>query len=120
MDHDTSTVQHAADTVVARHRAIAERALEAATCGRPLCRLDDGPGVSRPKYAEGGLAAVTELQRALRAAPAADPAAVTTDLLHQWEAEREASEERGPAWLAYRTGGVAQLREVLSDLVTAR
>jgi hypothetical protein len=102
--------------VLEHHRAVAESALDAATCGRPLCRIGDGPDVSRPKYAEGGLAAVSELQRKLRGGTDTDALAVAVDLLSTWEAERQASEARGAAWIAYRNGGVAQLRAIVDDL----
>jgi hypothetical protein len=105
--------------VLEHHRAVAESALDAATCGRPLCRIGDGPDVSRPKYAEGGLAAVSELQRKLRSVTGSDALTVAEDLLASWEAERHASEARGPAWIAYRNGGVAQLRAIVDDLGAA-
>jgi hypothetical protein len=102
--------------VLEHHRAAAESALQAATCGHPLCRIGDGPDVSRPKYAEGALAAVTELQRNIRDAAGTEALTAAQDLLATWEAERRTSEGRGPAWSAYRNGGVAQLRSVVADL----
>ena len=102
--------------VLEHHRAVAESALNAATCGHPLCRIGDGPDVSRPKYAEGGLAAVSELQRKLRSATGLDAMSAAEELLASWEAERRASEDRGAAWVAYRNGGVAQLRAIVADL----
>ncbi len=98
------------------HRAVAESALNAATCGHPLYRIGDGPDVSRPKYAEGGLAAVSELQRKLRSTTGLEALSAAEDLLANWEAERHASEHRGAAWVAYRNGGVAQLRAIVADL----
>ena len=92
------------------------RHVNAATCGHPLCRIGDGPDVSRPKYAEGGLAAVSELQRELRVVADTGALSVAEDLLATWEAERHASETRGAAWVAYRNGGVAQLRAIVDDL----
>ncbi|MGZ4709147.1 MAG: hypothetical protein ACXWBN_10450 [Acidimicrobiales bacterium] len=105
--------------MVEHHRAVAESALNAATCGHPLCRIGDGPDVSRPKYAEGGLAAVSELQRKLRGSAGPDALTVAEDLLATWEAERHASEARGTAWIAYRNGGVAQMRAIVDDLGAA-
>lgn len=102
--------------VLEHHRAVAESALNAATCGHPLCRIGDGPEVSRPKYAEGGLAAVSELQRKLRGATGIDALTATEDLLASWEAEKHAAEDRGAAWVAYRNGGVTQLRAIVDDL----
>ena len=102
--------------VLEHHRAVAESALNAATCGHPLCRIGDGPDVSRPKYAEGGLAAVSELQRKLRSATGLAAMSAAEELLASWEAERRASEDRGAAWVAYRNGGVAQLRAIVADL----
>jgi hypothetical protein len=101
--------------VLEHHRAVAESALDAATCGRPLCRIGDGPDVSRPKYAEGGLAAVSELQRKLRGGTDTDALTAAEGLLSTWEAERQASEARGAAWVAYRNGGVAQLRAIVDE-----
>ena len=102
--------------VLEHHRAVAEAALDAATCGRPLCRIGDGPDVSRPKYAEGGLVAVGELQRKLRNLSGTDALTLAEELLSSWEAERDASGARGAAWIAYRNGGVAQLRTIVDDL----
>ena len=81
-----------------------------------MCRIGDGPDVGRPKYAEGALAALTELQRSLGASTRTDAAAVAQDLLETWDLERRRSEGRGRAWVAYRNGGVAQLRGVVDDL----
>jgi hypothetical protein len=102
--------------VLEHHRAVAESALDAATCGRPLCRIGDGPDVSRPKYAEGAVAAVSELQRKLGGTTGPDAMTVAEDVLATWEAEQHASEARGPTWTAYRNGGVAQLRAIVADL----
>ena len=102
--------------VLEHHRALAESALEAATCGRPLCRIGDGPDVSRPKYAEGALVAVGELQRILEEDAGLDVSTAAQDLLAMWNVERRASENRGQAWVAYRNGGIAQLRAIVADL----
>ena len=83
---------------------------------RYRCRSSDGADVSRPNYAEGGLAAVSELQWKLRDATGLDAQSAAEDLLATWKAERRASEDRGAAWVAYRNGGVAQLRIVVADL----
>lgn len=66
-----------ADTgdVLTTRRAAAERDLVAATGGAALCRVD-GDLVGTVKYQEGRLAAVAELQRAVRAQPG-DPLAST-------------------------------------------
>lgn len=102
--------------VLEHHRAVAESALNAATCGHPLCRIGDGPEVGRPKHAEGGLAAVSELQRKLCGATGLDALSAAEDRLAGWEAERSASEDRGAGWVAYRNGGVARLIIIVADL----
>jgi hypothetical protein len=102
--------------VVHRHVVTATAAFEAATCGHPLCRIGDGPDVMRPKFAEGGLAAVNELERSLRRSPTASPIEIATETLAAWEDERRACDEHGGPRVGYLNGGVAQLRNILSEL----
>jgi len=104
--------------VLDHHRALAESALNAATGGRPLCRISDITDVSRPKFAEGGLAAVREFQRKRSGEADTDTLTIAGDLLATWEIERQASETLGPTWAAYRNGGVARLRAIIADLGT--
>ena len=105
--------------VVGRHRATATAALEAATCGHPLCRIGDGPDVMRPKFAEGGLAAVTELERSMTRTTASDPVELAAETLASWENERRVCEDHGGARIAYLNGGIAQLRNILAELHSA-
>jgi hypothetical protein len=99
--------------VVERHRALAEADLTAATGGASLCRTDGAPDAKR---AEGALAAIAQLHRAAKREPTADPTGAAADLLTTWLADRDAAEDMGPDWRAYRDGGVAELRSVLAEL----
>jgi len=89
----------------------------AATGGAPLCRADAGPEVVAVKQAEGRLAVIAELQRKTLGAREATKVTVARDVLVEWEAEQRVSQERGPAWAAYRAGGVTELRDVVDELV---
>ena len=91
----------------------------AATAGEPLCRIAAGGDPTEPKFAEGALAAVTELQRHINATPTAGELAAARDLLTSWEAEKVACAGRGVAWSAYRNGGVAELRSFVAELELA-
>ena len=88
----------------------------AATAGEPLCRITEGGDPTEPKYAEGALAAITELQRTVRATPDGDALALARSLLASWEVQQEACASRGVAWSAYRNGGVAELRSLVAEL----
>jgi hypothetical protein len=110
---------NSARDVVDRHRATATAALEAATCGHPLCCIGDGPDVTRPKFAEGGLAAVAELDRSMKHTSASDLVAPTSETLASWENERDVCEDHGGARVAYLNGGIAQLRNILAELDSA-
>jgi hypothetical protein len=100
-----------------RHRASAEAALIEATGGTPICRLDGaGAHLEDRKFAEGRLAAVIELQHALRNAREPDDGAVSRDLLAAWENEQQVAQGRGGAWVAYRSGGVSELRAIVGEL----
>jgi hypothetical protein len=102
--------------VVARHVATATAAFEAATCGHPLCRIGDGPDVMRPKFAEGGLAGASELDRSMRRSPTANPIEIAAETLAAWEEERRSCTDHGGPRIGYLNGGVAQLRNILSEL----
>ncbi len=103
-------------TVLERRRALAEAALVAATGGAPLCRTGNGPDVTGPKFAEGRLAAVAELQRKGRAAAGSESETLAQQVLARWQDELHTSRVRGPAWDAYRDGGIAELTSVIEDL----
>ncbi len=105
---------HAA--VLERHRSQAEAALVAATGGGSLCRTGNGPEVTGPKFAEGRLAAVADLQRRARATAATDVEDLAREVLASWEAQQRTSAVRSPAWSAYRDGGIAELTSVIEDL----
>lgn len=102
--------------VLEHRRAEAESALLAATAGESLCRITEGGDPTEPKFAEGVLAAVTELQRAVRSTPELGELAVSRQLLASWEREQAACAGRGVAWSAYRNGGVAELRAIVAEL----
>ena len=105
--------------VIDHRRAEAESALVAATAGEPLCRIEAGGDPTEPKYAEGALAAVAELQRTIRAAPTVGELTAAQDLLARWEIEQAACAGRGVAWSAYRNGGVAELRRIVGELAAS-
>jgi hypothetical protein len=105
--------------VVSRHVATAAAAFEAATCGHPLCRIGDGPDVMRPKFAEGGLAAASELERSVRRSPTANPIEIAGETLAAWEEERRSCDDHGGPRVGYLNGGVAQLRNILTELGSA-
>jgi hypothetical protein len=102
--------------IVNRHVKAATAALEAATCGHPLCRIGDGPDVMRPKFAEGGLAAAAELERSLGHNDASDPIGGAEEVLARWEDERRGCPDHGGPRVGYLNGGVAQLRAIIEDL----
>jgi hypothetical protein len=102
--------------VLERHRAKAETALVAATGGGSLCRICDGPEMTGPKFAEGRLAAVADLQRRARATAGTDVEDLARAALASWEAEQRTSSVRSPAWSAYRDGGIEELTSVVEDL----
>ena len=102
--------------VLERHRSRAESALAAATGGGSLCRTGDGPGVTGPKFAEGRLSAVADLQRSARATADTEVEDLAREALASWEAEQRTSAVRSPAWSAYREGGIAELTSVIEAL----
>jgi hypothetical protein len=104
--------------VLEHHRAAAESVLLTATAGQPLCRITEGGDPTEPKYAEGALAAITELQRTVRASPDDDELTLARSLLATWEVQQDACAGRGVAWSAYRNGGVSELRSLVDELAT--
>ncbi len=101
--------------LVARHRAAAETSLAEVTGGESVCRV--GPDRVGPvKEAEGRLAAITELQRALQNRDDTVASQVASDLAHAWRDEAARAQTRGKAWLAYRQGGADTLDTVAVEL----
>lgn len=105
-------------TIVAEHLARAEADLVAVTGGASLCRVGDGPQAGSAKYAEGRYAALRELRSVLWSP---DPVALAAAVGHlgAWEAALVQAESQGPAWAAYRSGGVAALQSLVDDLTSA-
>jgi hypothetical protein len=101
---------------VVRHRAAAEADLVAATGGASLCRTDLAPDAKR---AEGALAAIAQVHRAVRRGAPADPTLVARTALEEWGAARTAADDLGRAWRDYRDGGVAALTALIADLEDA-
>ena len=115
-DEQATAAPLAAAGVLDEHRAEAESVLLAATAGEPLCRITEGGDPTEPKYAEGALAAITELQRAVRSTPDGDELTLARSLLASWEVQQHACAGWGVAWSAYRNGGVAELRSLVTKL----
>lgn len=109
-------------SVVKRHEEAALAALESATGGAPLCRVD-GQGPHSVKSSEGAAVALADVRRALahgRPEPSREAAeAVVADVRSRWSATAESrAESRG--WQEYVTGGLEALdalEEELSDAV---
>jgi hypothetical protein len=85
-----------------------------ATGGEALCRPST-PESPAAKAAEGRLAALTELQRAVRRT-GLDPSDLVADQLEQWWARRSGITADDPAWRAYHEGGIAELEALAEDL----
>jgi hypothetical protein len=100
--------------LIALHRARAEVALEEVAGGGPLCRVS-GADLVPVKRAEGRLAALAELQRALRTSEA-PVSAVVEQMRGQWAQRRHDVAARGPAWEAYLEGGIVEIEAVARDL----
>ena len=85
---------------VARQRGMAEQALMAATGGKPLCRVGEGPDhhVEHVKHAEGCVAAIAEVQPRLRST-GEGPAAAGRVIREGWRAGEDAVRGRGGVWL---------------------
>lgn len=99
-----------------------ERALQEASSGRALCRIDGsgGPTPFAVKRAEGGRAALADVRRAYRrdAGQGLRGAAVTT--LERWRTDLERWRERGAGpWIAYCEGGCSSVEALIADLATA-
>lgn len=103
------------DLLEARLAAV-EAELVAATGGASLCLVSKrGEAVDGPKYLEGRLAALLEVRRTVRRG--GDLATRAAAALVEWSGELDDARRRGlgGGWIAYRTGGVDEL----TDLVAA-
>lgn len=99
--------------------AEAEAQLAEATGGAPVCRVGDEPGDRPVKRAEGSMAALADVRRAARGAGAPDErtlAALADATLEEWSVAATATADWGPAWVAYRRGGIDALRALLDEL----
>jgi phosphatidylserine/phosphatidylglycerophosphate/cardiolipin synthase-like enzyme len=93
--------------------AAAEREIQLQSGGAALCRLPGVAARDAVKAAEGRLAVLTALRRALR--DGEDPALFVPRLAALWQAAlaREAARPQPSAdWLAYRRGGAAVFAEL--------
>jgi hypothetical protein len=92
-------------TDVQRRLGEVGEALNRATGGQALCRLDGA--ATTAKELEGRMAVLLELRRALRRDPDADLGAID----QRWRDDLAARTAAGAsqAWVAYLTGGVAEL-----------
>lgn len=102
--------------IVARRRAEAEAELSQAAGDRSLCAISTAGGrVDGVKHAEGRLAALMDVQRAVRRGD--DPGAAAHSVLAAWtEALGKARDGWGPSWVAYRAGGVDELDALAAEL----
>lgn len=96
-----------ADLLEARLAGIDRRMLDA-TAGRSLCQVSRDGAPPAVKELEGRLAALSEVRRRGLAA--------RHDVLQEWEAHQQEASVRGPAWRAYRAGGVDELHAVIAAL----
>lgn len=106
--------------VLATRRHAVEAELAAAAGDVSLCTISRSGGpVDGVKHLEGRLAALAQVERAIRGGGRPD-ADVLRAALAEW---REAlddvrSRDAGRGWVAYRAGGVDELAEALSDVGT--
>jgi hypothetical protein len=91
--------------------------LDAAAGGGAVCAFTKaGTPVPGIKHHEGRWAALNEVARRCRRDPQ-DPATAALQISEDWSADLERLTQRdaGPDWIAYRTGGL----DALGDLVAA-
>jgi hypothetical protein len=98
---------------------IAEAAelLQTRSGGQAVCALTKaGESVPAVKYAEGRWAALREVQRAYR--PDTELAHVSATVAATWVTQRElvVARSAGSDWIAYRSGGVDALTELIEQL----
>lgn len=93
--------------------------LQGRSAGQAMCTFTKA-GISVPgmKYAEGRWAALRELQRAVRAGAELSEAAFAAE--HSWTEQLATLHRRdaGQDWIAYRSGGVDVLAELIAQLGT--
>lgn len=93
--------------------------LQGRSAGQAMCTFTKA-GISVPgmKYAEGRWAALRELQRAVRAGADLSEAAVAAE--RSWTEQLATLHRRsaGQDWIAYRSGGVDVLAELIAQLGT--
>lgn len=91
--------------------------LRGRSAGQAMCTFTKA-GISVPgmKYAEGRWAALREVQRAVGSGTAASEAAAAA--VQAWAAQLDTMHQRGAStdWIAYRSGGVDVLTELISHL----
>jgi hypothetical protein len=95
---------------LAERRKRVERALTSAAGGASLCSISRSAGpVPGVKYLEGQMAALMQLERAVRRGD--DLVSTPTEILDQWRARLDGARRRGmsPDWIAYYAGGVDEL-----------
>ena len=98
-------------------RAEAERRLAAAVGDRSLCDVSRAGAPGGVKELEGRMAALAEVDRAVRGG--AEPADAVRAASIAWRAGLDADAGKGPAWAAYRRGGVDELAELSAELADA-
>lgn len=111
MTRDTQINQSSLD-VVTRHEDAALAALEAATGGAPLCRIDHTR--QSVKAHEGAASALAEVRRALR--KGADPVESVLEHVRERWAILEGPLARRPGSEEYAAGGRAALSALARDL----
>lgn len=100
---------------VALLEAQALEQLTAVLSGGAMCRID-GATARQAKYWEGRSAALAELRRALRKAPAPDHPALLARARETWAGQ--ATTMRGERWADYTAGGRAALADLTADVPT--
>jgi hypothetical protein len=95
---------------LAERRERVEQALTSAAGGASLCSISRSAGpVPGVKYLEGQMAALMELERAVRRGD--DLLSTPADILDHWRARLDGARQRGMSadWIAYYAGGVDEL-----------
>ena len=95
---------------LAERRESVEQALILAAGGASLCSISRSAGpVPGVKYLEGQLAALMELERAVRRG--GDLVSTPTEMLDRWSTRLDGARQRemGADWIAYYAGGVDEL-----------
>jgi hypothetical protein len=91
--------------------------LQGRSAGQAMCTFTKA-GISVPgmKYAEGRWAALREVQRAVRTGTELSEAASAAE--YSWAGQLDVLQQRGAGqdWIAYRSGGVDVLAELIAQL----